>query len=85
MNVLYVVAYKDNASKEFMVLMMPMPTVGKLDGVAPLKTDPPPTTLHHTLSIWLEMEFTSNIFLKTSICAHYSQTIFLKQLKSIFI
>ena len=32
--------------------------------------------LNHTLSIWLEMEFTSDIFLKTSVCAHYSQTIF---------
>ena len=32
--------------------------------------------IYHTLSIWLEMEFTSDIFLKTSVCAHYSQTIF---------
>ena len=32
--------------------------------------------LHHTQSIWLEMEFTSDIFLKTSVCADYSQTIF---------
>ena len=28
--------------------------------------------LDHTLSIWLEMEFTSDIFLKTSVCADYS-------------
>ena len=32
--------------------------------------------VHHTLSIWLKMEFTSDIFLKTSVCADYSQTIF---------
>ena len=41
--------------------------------------------LNHTLSIWLEMEFTSDIFLKTSVCVDYSQTIFKKQIKSIFI
>ena len=33
-------------------------------------------SIYHTLSIWLEMEFTSDIFLKTSVCADYSQTIF---------
>ena len=32
--------------------------------------------LDQTLSIWLEMEFTSDIFLKTSVCVHYAQTIF---------
>ena len=32
--------------------------------------------LYHTLSIWLEIEFTSDIFLKTSVCALYSRTIF---------
>ena len=32
-------------------------------------------TLNHTLSIWLQVEFTSDFF-KTSVCAHYSQTIF---------
>ena len=32
--------------------------------------------LDHTLSIWLEVEFTSDVFLKTSVCAHYSQIIF---------
>ena len=30
---------------------------------------------YHTLTIWLEMEFTSDIFLETSVCADYSQTI----------
>ena len=29
--------------------------------------------LYHTLSIRLEMEFTSNIFFKTSVCTDYSQ------------
>ena len=30
-------------------------------------------TIDHTLSIWLEMEFTSNFFLKTSVCTDYSR------------
>ena len=33
-------------------------------------------TIYHTLSIWLEVEFGSDVFLKTSFCAHYSQIIF---------
>ena len=37
------------------------------------------TVLYHTLSIWLEMEFTSDILLKTSVCADYTQTICKKQ------
>ena len=32
--------------------------------------------LNHTLSIWLEMELTRNMFLKTSVCADYSQNPF---------
>ena len=32
--------------------------------------------LYQTLCIWLEMEFTSDIFFKKSVCADYSQTIF---------
>ena len=32
--------------------------------------------IYHTLSIWLEIELTSNISLKTSVCTDYSQNIF---------
>ena len=31
--------------------------------------------LNHTLNIWLEMEFTSNMVLKMSVCAHQSQNL----------
>ena len=34
-----------------------------------------PRCLNHTLSIWLEMEFTGDIFFKTSVCADSSQYI----------
>ena len=32
--------------------------------------------VYHTLSIWLEMEFTSNMFLKMSVRANYLQNLF---------
>ena len=38
--------------------------------------------VNHTLSIWWEIEFTSDIFLKTSVCVDYWQIIFKKQIKS---
>ena len=31
-------------------------------------------SIDHTLSIWLKMEFTRNIFLKTSVCTDYFKT-----------
>ena len=30
------------------------------------------TSINHTMSIWLQIEFTSNMFLKTSVCADKS-------------